>query len=54
MSQRSPASREAPRSRSAEIGSVMKRVRADVVQATRGKQIPWDHSSLIGDVVLAQ
>ena len=37
-----------------EIGSVMKRVRADVVQATRGKQIPWDHSSLIGDVVLAQ
>ena len=37
-----------------EIGSVMKLVRADVVQATRGKQIPWDHSSLIGDVVLAQ
>lgn len=37
-----------------EIGSVMKRVRADVVQATRGKQVPWDHSSLIGDVVLAQ
>jgi uncharacterized caspase-like protein len=37
-----------------EIGSVMKRVRADVVQATRGKQIPWDHSSLIGDVILAQ
>jgi uncharacterized caspase-like protein len=37
-----------------DIGSVMRRVRADVVQATRGRQVPWDHSSLIGDVVLAQ
>jgi tetratricopeptide (TPR) repeat protein len=37
-----------------EIGSLMRRVRADVVQATRGKQVPWDHSSLIGDIVLAQ
>jgi uncharacterized caspase-like protein len=35
-----------------EISSVMKRVRADVVAATRDRQIPWDHSSLIGDVVL--
>jgi uncharacterized caspase-like protein len=35
-----------------EISSVMKRVRADVVAATRDRQVPWDHSSLIGDVVL--
>lgn len=35
-----------------EIGSVMKRVRADVVRATGEQQVPWDHSSLIGDVVL--
>ena len=31
----------------------MRRVRADVIPATRGKQVPWDHSSLLGDVVLA-
>jgi tetratricopeptide (TPR) repeat protein len=37
-----------------DIGSVMRRVRTDVVQVTRGKQVPWDHSSLMGDVVLAQ
>ena len=32
----------------------MRRVRADVVAATSGKQVPWDHSSLIGEVVLAR
>jgi tetratricopeptide (TPR) repeat protein len=37
-----------------EIGAVMKRVRADVYKSTREKQLPWDHSSLIGDVVLAR
>ena len=37
-----------------EIGAVMKRVRADVYRATREKQLPWDHSSLIGDVMLAR
>jgi uncharacterized caspase-like protein len=37
-----------------EIGALMKRVRADVYQATRQRQLPWDHSSLIGDVVLAR
>jgi uncharacterized caspase-like protein len=37
-----------------EIGSMMKRVRADVFEATRQRQLPWDHSSLIGEVVLAQ
>jgi uncharacterized caspase-like protein len=35
-----------------EIGSLMRRVRADVVAATRERQVPWDHSSLMGDVVL--
>jgi len=35
-----------------EIASVLKRVRTDVVSATREKQIPWDHSSLRSDVVL--
>jgi tetratricopeptide (TPR) repeat protein len=37
-----------------EIGTLMKRVRADVIAATREKQVPWDHSSLIGDVILAK
>ena len=36
-----------------EINSMMKRVRADVLVATRDKQVPWNHSSLIGEVVLA-
>ena len=40
--------------RGLEIGSMMRRVRADVVQITNGKQVPWDHSSLLGDIVLAQ
>jgi uncharacterized caspase-like protein len=35
-----------------EISSLMKRVRSDVVAATRGHQVPWDHSSLMGEVVL--
>jgi hypothetical protein len=35
-----------------EVSSLMKRVRADVVQTTNQKQVPWDHSSLMGDVVL--
>jgi tetratricopeptide (TPR) repeat protein len=37
-----------------EIRSMMTRVRADVVTATNEKQVPWDHSSLIGDVILAR
>lgn len=37
-----------------DIAVLMRRVRADVVSATRGKQVPWDHSSLIGEVVLAR
>jgi hypothetical protein len=35
-----------------EIRQVMTRVRASVVQATGGQQIPWDNSSLITEVVL--
>jgi uncharacterized caspase-like protein len=30
-----------------EIGTLMKRVRADVIATTREKQVPWDHSSLV-------
>jgi tetratricopeptide (TPR) repeat protein len=37
-----------------EIGTLMKRVRADVIAATREKQVPWDHSSLVGDVILVK
>lgn len=29
-----------------EVGRVLQRVRKDVIEATDGKQIPWDHSSL--------
>jgi len=35
-----------------DISSVMRHVRADVVAATSDRQVPWDHSSLVGDVVL--
>jgi uncharacterized caspase-like protein len=35
-----------------DISAVMKRVRSDVVGATQSKQVPWDHSSLLGDVML--
>jgi tetratricopeptide (TPR) repeat protein len=35
-----------------DISGVMKLVRADVFAATGERQVPWDHSSLIGDVVL--
>ncbi|MER8491701.1 caspase family protein [Mesorhizobium australicum] len=35
-----------------EIGAVMAAVRRDVVKATNGRQVPWENSSLIDDVVL--
>jgi hypothetical protein len=38
--------------RGVDIGTVMRRVRSDVVTVTREKQVPWDHSSLVGEVVL--
>jgi uncharacterized caspase-like protein len=37
-----------------EIDSMMKRVRSDVITATKQMQVPWDHSSLVGDVFLAR
>jgi tetratricopeptide (TPR) repeat protein len=37
-----------------EISAIMRRVRADVIAATREQQVPWDHSSLIGEVILAR
>jgi uncharacterized caspase-like protein len=37
-----------------DIGTLMRRVRAEVVAATREKQVPWDHSSLVGEVFLAR
>ena len=37
-----------------DIAPLMRRVRADVIAATREKQVPWDHSSLIGEVILAR
>jgi tetratricopeptide (TPR) repeat protein len=37
-----------------DIGLIMRRVRADVIQATRDKQVPWDDSSLVGDVIITQ
>jgi uncharacterized caspase-like protein len=35
-----------------EIRQVLTRVRAEVAKVTGNKQIPWDNSSLMGDVVL--
>jgi tetratricopeptide (TPR) repeat protein len=37
-----------------DIGLIMRRVRADVIHATRDKQVPWDDSSLVGEVILTQ
>ena len=37
-----------------EISGMMKRVRSDVAAVTKEAQVPWDHSSLRGDVVLAK
>ena len=39
--------------RGIDIDVVMRRVRADVIAQTHQKQIPWDHSSLVGEVVLS-
>ena len=33
---------------------MLTRVRADVVKATNGSQVPWSNSSLLGEVYLAQ
>ncbi len=36
-----------------DVRQVVGRVRAEVLRATDGKQLPWDNSSLLGDVMLA-
>jgi uncharacterized protein len=36
-----------------EIRQMISKVRGDVLQATNQKQVPWDNSSLVGDVYLA-
>jgi formylglycine-generating enzyme required for sulfatase activity/uncharacterized caspase-like protein len=35
--------------RGLEVGRMLRKVRADVIRVTSGRQIPWDHSSLVGD-----
>ena len=36
-----------------EVRQLVSKVRADVLTSTDGKQVPWDNSSLVGDVYLA-
>ena len=36
-----------------ELHQLLRTVRADVLAATGGRQVPWDHSSLVGEVILA-
>ena len=35
-----------------EVQQMLTRVRAEVVAATKNKQVPWSNSSLLGDVYL--
>jgi uncharacterized caspase-like protein len=37
-----------------ELQQMLTRVRADVVAATNGRQVPWSNSSLLGDVYLVK
>ena len=37
-----------------EVQHMLTRVRAEVVAATKGKQVPWSNSSLLGEVYLAE
>jgi tetratricopeptide (TPR) repeat protein len=37
-----------------EVQQMLTRVRAEVVAATKGKQVPWANSSLLGEVYLAE
>ncbi len=37
-----------------EVQQMMTRVRADVVASTKGKQVPWSNSALIGEVYLTR
>jgi uncharacterized caspase-like protein len=38
---------------SGEVQQMLTRVRAEVVAATKSKQVPWSNSSLLGEVFLA-
>jgi len=40
--------------RGLEVQQMLTRVRAEVVAATKGKQVPWSNSSLLGDVYLVE
>jgi uncharacterized caspase-like protein len=37
-----------------EVQQMLTRVRAEVVAATKNKQVPWSNSSLLGEVYLAE
>jgi uncharacterized caspase-like protein len=37
-----------------ELQQMLTRVRAEVVAATKGQQVPWSNSSLLGEVFLAE
>jgi uncharacterized caspase-like protein len=37
-----------------EVQQMLTRVRAEVVAATKSKQVPWSNSSLLGEVYLAE
>ena len=37
-----------------EVQQMLTRVRAEVVAATRARQVPWSNSSLLGEVYLAE
>ena len=36
------------------VQQMLTRVRAEVVAATKGKQVPWSNSSLLGEVYLGE
>lgn len=36
-----------------EVQQMLTRVRAEVVASTKGKQVPWSNSSLLGEIYLA-
>lgn len=40
-------------SRDADISSILIDVRSDVVKATNGQQVPWEHTSLMGRVIFS-
>jgi uncharacterized caspase-like protein len=37
-----------------EVQQMLTRVRAEVVAATKSKQVPWSNSSVLGEVYLAE